>query len=330
MQKYRKVPWKRNLKQVPAAILQKIQNLPTDAFVVRCVKTLRAADVAGVYAHLSPPGEMDEASEVMPATDMGRFSSRNSDGWTEKREDLPKITKTFYWESPNFGDASRYGTHVHYRDREVYQTEYHEPRFYKIETRLLKMAAGSASGGIYQMTVNQPLLRTQSGFENELLFMLNLLQENCGEVDVFSESASTGDIIATLSLDWDVFPPGKNDDIVGRLTSGRQLSSSKAGIVADRVKLFALLKPQAYLKGRGAFGNYIGARYADDLVVFENMDYGNALYVLYDDWADVSKRSRLDLIRGTDANFDRLVHTIGWEKAFGKIMAREKKKRGLV
>jgi len=261
---------------------------------------------------------------------MGLYSERNAHGWVEKRKDLPKITKTFYWESPNFGDAATYGTHLHFHDRQVYQTEYHEPRFYRIRTKLLKMASGPVGGGVYQITVDQPLLRSQKGFEKELLFILNLLQENCGEVDVFSDGASADEIISTLSLDWDVFPPGTNEDIVRRFTGGRQLPAGKAGVVAERVKLFSLLKPNVYLKGKGTFGNYIGARYADDLVVFENMDYGNALYILYDDWAEVSKRSRLDLIRGTDATFDRLVHSYGWEQAFGKIMKREKRKRGLV
>ena len=66
----------------------------------------------------------------------------------------------------------------------------------------------------------------------------------------------------------------------------------RQGIVAARLKLFAKLPVEKLIKGTNSFSSYIGALYADDLVVFENMNYGNALYVLYDDWQDVSKRSR--------------------------------------
>ena len=74
----------------------------------------------------------------------------------------------------------------------------------------------------------------------------------------------------------------------------------------DRLKLFASLKPSSYLVGTAQFASYIGAQFADDLVVFENAYYGDALYVLYDNWRDVSKRSRIDLLKGTSERFDQL------------------------
>ena len=47
------------------------------------------------------------------------------------------------------------------------------------------------------------------------------------------------------------------------------------------LELFEQFQPIEYLKGLGGNDHYIGAKYADDLVVFENMRHGNALYVLY-------------------------------------------------
>jgi hypothetical protein len=58
------------------------------------------------------------------------------------------------------------------------------------------------------------------------------------------------------------------------------------------------------------------------------MNYGNALYVLYADWQDVSKRSRLQLLRGTTENFDRVVHTEGWEGRFESHIETELENRG--
>ena len=105
--------------------------------------------------------------------------------------------------------------------------------------------------------------------------------------------------------------------------SGR---ATKADTILE-VRLFSSLKPTAYLAGTTKFSAYVGAQFAPDLVVFENVKYGNALYVLYDSWRDVSKRSRLDLLRGTSENFDRFVHTDGWEDRFLDHMRSEQEKR---
>jgi hypothetical protein len=50
-------------------------------------------------------------------------------GWDVKRTDLPMITKSYSWETPNFGDGSTYGYHTTYRSREVYQLEVFDPAF---------------------------------------------------------------------------------------------------------------------------------------------------------------------------------------------------------
>jgi hypothetical protein len=66
------------------------------------------------------------------------------------------------------------------------------------------------------------------------------------------------------------------------------------------------LKPEKYIRGVGSFDGYIGAQFAEDLVVFENWRYGNALYILYESWEEISKRSRVDLLGDHDAHFDRI------------------------
>lgn len=61
---------------------------------------------------------------------------------------------------------------------------------------------------------------------------------------------------------------------------------------------------------------YFGAQFADDVVVFENINFGNAAYVLYEGWKEMSKLSRTELLRDENS-FDRIVHSKGWEKRLG-------------
>ncbi|MCK1733915.1 hypothetical protein IVA79_08090 [Bradyrhizobium sp. 138] len=326
--KLRAVPWKRNLKAAPDHILKQIAAFHSDVFFVGVTKTFTPDQInAEPLKQLGIPSAEGQLHETIPAADMGKYSDRNRNGWEVIRHDLPKTTKSYFWETPNFGDASRYGTHTHYRVREVYQREFQEPRFYSIVAHTLRVNPAGACAVL--LRVKQELSRAAAGFENELLLMLNLLQENCGAAGVVSSVTPIADYIKTITLDWEVFPPGNAAEVVERLTRGGTIRSEIRSKIDERVRLFSKLNPAAFLKGAGGFGSYIGAKFADDLVVFENVQYGNALYVLYDDWEDISKRSRLELLKGTDAKFDRLPHRTGWDEAFEKMLRSEKKKRGL-
>jgi hypothetical protein len=236
------------------------------------------------------------------------------------------IVKTYTWETPNFGDAATYGTHMHYQDREVYQREYFEPRNFSISVEILSQREGGASA-LVKFSVDGILDRTRADFEHDLAFCLNLLQENAGVCSVYASTATREEFIGTVALDWEIFPPGTAAEVIAALTKGRPVRSGRAGVVEDRIKLLASLKPTAFLRGTGSFSSYVGAQFANDLVVFENVTYGNALYVLNDQWVDVSRRSRLDLLKGTTRNFDRFLHTDGWQDRFNEHMRLELKKR---
>ncbi|MDZ1756463.1 hypothetical protein M2Z52_26545, partial [Klebsiella pneumoniae] len=80
--------------------------------------------------------------------------------------------------------------------------------------------------------------------------------------------------------------------------------------------------PKKIVTGNSTFSNYIGAMLEDDLVVFENIEYGNAIYILYDDWDEISKLSRIDLLSGrAGSNFDRIIHSGNWKEEVRKKVA---------
>jgi hypothetical protein len=307
-----------------------LKAIGSDLVIISAVKKIPVQVIAdGLYAHLGvhyDGATLSVSEPVVPPSDIGRSATRNREGWEVKRTDLPKVWKSYSWETPNFGDASTYGTHTHYQDREVYQVQAFEPRMFPIKAEV--MNAQGATTALIRFTVDQVMDKTSAVFEDDFLSCLNLLQESAGVIGVYASNATRQDFIRTVTLDWEVFPPGHRDELIAAMTRGHNGPSAiKAGLVAARVKLFDRLPVQQFIKGAGPFGSYVGALYADDLVVFENMNYGNAMYVLYDDWKDVSKRSRLELLRGTTAKFDRIVHTDGWEDRFETLIEAELEKR---
>ena len=129
-----------------------------------------------------------------------------------------------------------------------------------------------------------------------MLWALNIPRENTGVAGVFPSDATPEDYLSTIALEWEVFPPGTADEIIAAFRKRRSGRATKADtLMEERLKLSSSLRPTTYLTGTTKFSAYVGTQFAPDLIVFENVRYGNALYVLYDNWRNVSKRSRIDL-----------------------------------
>jgi hypothetical protein len=327
---FRRVAWKRNLNQVPASVKDKLAEQPSAKFVAGIVKAIPMTVLeGGTFTHLGigiVNGELKHLPRVVPPVAMGRYSAKNQEGWVVVHRDLPMITETFYFEVPNYGDWSN-GSHTISQDREVYQKDYIDPPNYELLVELLHKSETEA---VFKVVVDLPLDRDAESFDEQLLLALNLLQENLGGADVLPPDANAEQLLSTLGLEWQIFPPGTADEVVRRAIAGmRRPSAEQQERVRERVAMFNALQPKQFLQGQGGLNSYVGALFADDLVVFENVRYGNAFYVLFADWAEVSKRSRIDLLRARDVKFERFVHSPGWQERFEDFIRDEKRKRGL-
>jgi hypothetical protein len=83
--------------------------------------------------------------------------------------------------------------------------------------------------------------------------------------------------------------------------------------ILSRLRTFEKLKPTHFISGTSGFARYFGAKYGDDFVVFENIRYGNAIYVMFEDWQTLSRKSRIDLLKGDREGFERIEHRENWE-----------------
>jgi len=311
-------PWKRGYNKIPPAILAQIGKIEDKLIQVAATKRVLRSDIkAGIYAHvglkLDTSGNITAERVNIPLVTAGKWSGRNAFGWEIVRNDLPMTTKSFSFEAPNFGDAARNGTSMRVIQRNVYQRHIFEPRGLLIDTEVMDDRGDTI---IAKFALNETLDRDHAEFDRLLLWSLNILQENTGVAGVYASDATREDFLGSILLAWEVFPPGSVDEVIARLAKSPPHAANAPDFekhIRDRVALFERLKPTVYLRGQGGFGSYFGAQFADDLVVFENLRYGNAIYVLYENWEDVSKRSRLDLLRDNDALFDRIPHVADWQ-----------------
>lgn len=209
----KEVPWKRNVLKVPDSVHSWLVANPATQVVVGCIKTATRAElVKGVYAHLGIGLAADKLfypTSRVPMAEMGRYSRRNREGWEVKRADLPMITVTRSFDSPNWGDPSN-GWHSVELERDVYQRDYFDPPEFAIRIDAVREAPDAVA---LRFVVDWPIYPTDDRFEENLLFALNLLQENVGSCGVMRADTTTADLLSSLEMSWEFFPPGTASEV---------------------------------------------------------------------------------------------------------------------
>lgn len=319
---------RKNLNKIPDSVREKINGFSNADFRTETVCRVSIEELRrGRFRHLGVEllgDTLNLPAETVPERSQGRYSKYNLDGRTIVRKDLPKIPRTYSWEVPNFPPST--DTHTITVTKWAYPRQFFAPRGLTVSMEVLpeEPTVGIGSFHLIRFTVNAVLNPTQPDLDGELLFCLNLLQENVGSADVFPSSATRSDYLANLHVDWEILPVGTREALVARVLARlpQDVSEEVRVRIQGRIDLLHALRPQRFVQGSSGFNRYFGAFFRDDLVVFENLTYGNAAYVFYDNWQERSRCSRLELLAGQGGNFDRVVHRAGWQEKFTKLLRR--------
>ncbi|WP_346907839.1 hypothetical protein [uncultured Roseibium sp.] len=319
--------WKKSFKALSPKMRAELAGIDSPNVKVLAGKLVTAEEVQeGLYAHVDLNIEklvVGNSWEIIPSPTIGIRSKRNVEGWEVVRKDLPKFRKYFYHDIAIYGDAARNGTTTAAIPREVYERDEFPPYLFHIQVLIQEQKRDGAFGVVF--SIDEVFLKGTPDFDNDLLFAVNLLQENTGVSGVVA--AENPEYVFSSDLDWDVFPPGDLEELRTALCEGRRAVPEDT--VSERLRLFEQFEPIEYLRGLGGNDHYIGAKYADDLVVFENLKYGNALYVLYGNWMELSRRPRSELLKLKTSQYDRIIHTLGWETRFAVLMQTQLAERGI-
>lgn len=316
---------KKHLRKIPEYIREKVKNFQDENIVVQTILSIKASDIANPkYSQLGlslDDGNLVFNNELVPDTKMGPYSRRNIKGYSYPLKDKPKIYKTYYaGERPIFGDSSK-GYFSLYITRLVYQRVIYAPKELSIKIELIDTKDIPEKEYILRIYVDHVLNRGLPTFDFDLLFDLNLLQENIGISDVFESSTKVEDYIKTLYVGWEIFPDGNRDQIVEAVLKGiRKPSPELIKVIEDRNEFINSLKPINRIVGVSQNKRYFGARFSDNIVVFENVMYGNAIYVLFEDWSEVSKLSRTEILSLPEDKYIRIVHNKNWKHALQTLL----------
>lgn len=308
---------KKNLhfRRIPDYIEQELQNTKSQRVIIAAIINTSMTDISqGSYSHLNirlQEGELVIPDVVYPDNMSGIYARRNRDGVVHVLKDLPKVTRTFSFDSPNFGDPAK-GYHTTYIDRSVYQRRFDPPRDWEIALQALSQDEKTVC---IKATINTTLDRQDTDFNKDLFFAINLLQEQCRDCHVFDYDITKEELARIMIVGWEIFPPGKLDKTLSIITKRlRNSSPERQREIQRRTNVLDRFNPTEYIVGRGMNSHYFGAKFGDNIVAFENMDYGNALYILFDNWQEISQMSRIEILKRHEKDFIRIIHKKGWER----------------
>lgn len=233
------------------------------------------------------------------------------------------IEQSITFDTPNFGDWS-YGSHSVTWTQDVYQRDGSDAYGWGIEMRKLRETPTS-------VTISFELVHVfdRATLDDVLLkFAINVMQESCGDVRIRESGIPVSSYIATLEVDWEILPPGDADEVIRVAVERLQPDAEGQRVIDERMRVLLGMNPRRLVVGTSRFARYVGGMFAEDLVVFENIRYGNAIYVMFEDWETLSRRSRVELMRAADDRFVRVTHTRGWQDKLRTIVRSELWRRG--
>lgn len=315
---------KKNFRKLPKRILEKVKSLNDDIIVSCLIKFPRKELSDGKLSHLGislDASGLHFPHKKVPPENRGKYSRRNINGVTLVRKDLPKQTGYTTRTVPNWGDYSK-GEHTVKIPHHKYLRDFISPVGVGIRISCHNAIPGLQNYAIL-FEIDEVLNKSSNNFEERLLELINIMQENLTECDVNNSTATFIDYISTVKLAWEILPPGDRDQVIQRLTQGSNINPFVNQIITSRCDFMDTLNPTGMIVGTSGLHRYLGAIIKGDLIVFENILYGNAIYIMYEDWDVLSRRSRTDLLSGKfGTNFERVVHTAGWENRVRGIIKK--------
>lgn len=311
----------KHFRRIPDYIEQELHNIESQHIVVATIINNGSNHIdREVYRILGITildGKPVFPSVISPEQLSGLYARRNLNGIYRRLTDLPKVLKTYSIEAPNFGNPEK-GYHTSHFSRLVYQRSFEPPRDWELSLESLSTSSGEE---IIKVQISSILNRQDPDFNKDLFFAINLLQEQCRDCHVFDANISDEELARITSVGWEIFPPGTIDKGFNEFTRRlRNPSGQRISEIKNRANVISGLNPTEYIVGRGMNSHYYGARFGDHIVVFENVDYGNALYILFDNWQEISRMSRIDILKRHERDFIRIIHKDGWDKTFKRCI----------
>lgn len=253
--------------------------------------------------------EIGIGEQVLPEI-IGSVTRFNANGSYRLLRDLPR--ETLYRES--------YITDWHGYHHTVY-IEYQRYQRETIEAPNIELTIGIDANN--NLILLSPLLTNYAQNHLRIKHIINLFLDIFGECETLFEELIPAFSIPVTRLNWDILPKGNQsweniapaiDEIISRV------SRPKRVVIKNRIDKISGFDPNFVAVGRAGFKGYMVFGFAiKDFFVLESIYSGNATYVFGQDWAELSRLSKGQII--TQNLYERrIVHSPGWGDEIDKLL----------
>lgn len=308
---------KKNIKKIPPFVKRRLAAFGINEIVAGCTRQFRLSEVQnGALSKygIKIPAEgvaVGLQSEFEPPYSAGKYSRLNCRKLIVIHKDEPKVPREFERIIKDWHG----NPHMIFYTRDCYRRSVIQPKHIKIQVEILRIELERV---VVAFRVDEALQHNAPDFQERLLAGLNLLQENVRTCNVELASTEMKQYQHLLSVDWSIFPPGSLTalELARRMFGGaaRRLDDKMLKLIQDRYDFLMSLGATAIIVGTDSFRGYIGAKMAGDIVVFDNVRFGNAVYILRERWEELSKKTKRELRKMLNVA-SRIQHNINWKKA---------------
>jgi hypothetical protein len=260
------------------------------------------------------PGE-----SVLPPAHFGPVSHRNAEGWVIIHKDRPKETayRTVEWHwrqwrgRHDYEDCSKL---VNVPYKRYPRTQVPPP---SIEFKILTATAENKIVAIEAVVFS-------AGQAENLLHCVNLFLEIFGECEVLTLNLNEIVNVPIRRLNWDIFPPGNHPwaTVKARLNPIIQgQPKGNQGLITNRLEAINGFGSEFLAVGRAGFSGYVIFGFPKrKLFVLESIHHGNATYVFGEDWEQLSKLTKGEILTNGLQKL-RIIHRAEWIQEIRKLLA---------
>jgi len=256
--------------------------------------------------------ELKNGETILPRP-VGKASVFNANGRTIKHVDQPMETAytTIEWQWTELHGRTRVAK-SDFRDRPYKRY----PRSH-VPAPSIQLTLHTDTEG--NQVVLTSLIEDWSLNQQNLIHAVNLLLDIFGKATFFDEKLKQVLTAPVHYLNWRVLPEGKHPYSVLRQEVRESINRVKKGnksFVTHRLERINSYDPAFTAIGQGGFTGYVIFGFPSrGIFILESILYGNATYVLGEDWEKISRMTKAEIL-DSKLHKDRIVHLRKW---FAKI-----------
>lgn len=262
----------------------------------------------------------EEGEVVLPASSFGARSRYNAEGKDEVHRDQPMETAyrqvEWTWEE-------WHGPYDRVEQSKIVDVPYKRyPRtFLPPPSVELEVRKDSDE----ELVIATPAVEYELDNKDHVLHVINLMLEIFGHCRVVTSELAPISFKRLRRVNWEILPRGRRpwedlrhdvEKVVEEAPEGNQ------PVIFYRLETINEYEPEFVALGRAGFRGYLIFGFPDQqLYVLESAFTGNATYVFGEDWKQLSKLTKAEIL-SESLQEDRVIHREGWEKRIRNILGK--------